>query len=100
MKSRLPHNSCVTYPRLFPQRRFAHTASDASCVQLLRKAVLAAAIDEGGPAVYISTAPHIRAARQGEGRPLKHGLYMPSDRSGTRGTTSRPLSPHLQVYKP
>lgn len=25
---------------------------------------------------------------------------MPSDRSGTRGTTSRPLSPHLQVYKP
>lgn len=25
---------------------------------------------------------------------------MPSDRSGTRGTPNRPLSPHLQVYKP
>jgi succinate dehydrogenase / fumarate reductase cytochrome b subunit len=25
---------------------------------------------------------------------------MPSDRSGTRGTNNRPLSPHLQVYKP
>ena len=25
---------------------------------------------------------------------------MPSDRSATRGTSSRPLSPHLQIYKP
>ena len=25
---------------------------------------------------------------------------MPSDRSATRGTTGRPLSPHLQIYKP
>ena len=25
---------------------------------------------------------------------------MPSDRSATRGTPSRPLSPHLQIYKP
>jgi succinate dehydrogenase / fumarate reductase cytochrome b subunit len=25
---------------------------------------------------------------------------MPSDRSATRGTASRPLSPHLQIYKP
>jgi succinate dehydrogenase / fumarate reductase cytochrome b subunit len=25
---------------------------------------------------------------------------MPSDRSATRGTASRPLSPHLQVYNP
>jgi succinate dehydrogenase / fumarate reductase cytochrome b subunit len=25
---------------------------------------------------------------------------MPSDRSASRGTPSRPLSPHLQIYKP
>jgi succinate dehydrogenase / fumarate reductase, cytochrome b subunit len=25
---------------------------------------------------------------------------MPSDRSATRATSSRPLSPHLQIYKP
>jgi succinate dehydrogenase / fumarate reductase, cytochrome b subunit len=25
---------------------------------------------------------------------------MPSDRSATRGTSGRPLSPHLQIYKP
>ena len=25
---------------------------------------------------------------------------MPSDRSAARGTSNRPLSPHLQVYKP